>query len=257
MKKFVTVLICLLTMAPPALPAMAADAPADGGEGNGAAEALNAEWQYYKAVPDYSSGYWLDEAGVLTVGLVDEAGREEVLAIVGNVPVNFEEHVYSYNELWNIQLAIEPFMNENVGIMTVGVNVRDNVTEVGIDMEVPGAEGFVEKMLARYGGRVAFKDKTGLTLDYVKGEASSAAQAAVPGRGLPPQTVVTLLCVIGLGGAFWLLARSRRMVRQVQTADGGAAATPPVTRKETEAAVRRSSARTDTTLYDIMKKLEE
>lgn len=164
-----------------------ADAPADGGEGNGAAEALNAEWQYYKAVPDYSSGYWLDEAGVLTVGLVDEAGREEVLAIVGNVPVNFEEHVYSYNELWNIQLAIEPFMNENVGIMTVGVNVRDNVTEVGIDMEVPGAEGFVEKMLARYGGRVAFKDKTGLTLDYVKGEASSAAKRPFPAGACLPR----------------------------------------------------------------------
>lgn len=257
MKKLMTLLTAALLTAALALPAMAADVPADEAPGYDTAQILGECWGYDN-YPDYVSGYWLDEAGVLNVGLVDETKKDEVLALVGGGVVNFVTHSYSYAELQEVQQAIEPYFEEDVGIMTAGVDQSENVLVIGVDMEHPNAAAFVEEVAALYGDRVTFENKEGLTIEYTVGNYPPGAQSIVPSRGLTPGQVVTAVGVIGLAGAFWLLLRSRRMAHSARTADGGTvSAAPAVTRRETETAVRNLTAEPDTTLKDIMERLEE
>lgn len=257
MKKLMTLLAAAFAAVMLALPAAAADVPADEAPGYDTAQILGECWGYDN-YPDYVSGYWLDEAGVLNVGLVDETKKDEVLALVGGGVVNFVTHSYSYAELKEVQQAIEPYFEEDVGIMTAGVDQSENVLVIGVDMEHPNAAAFVEEVAALYGDRVTFESKEGLTIEYTVGNYPPGAQSVVPSRGLTPGQVVTAVGVIGLAGAFWLLLRSRRMARGARIASGGViSAAPTVTRKETETAVKNLTAEPDIVLKDIVEKLEE
>ena len=257
MKKVLAFLTAALMTAALTAPAMAADVPADGRGDYSAAEALNIYWEYYENIPDYSSGFWLDEDGVLTVGLVDEAGRDEVLAIVGDAKVNFVRHTYSYNELMAIQEELTlALMELDLPIVTIGVNVMDNVTEVGLNTEDPGAAGFMAELTVRYGDRVAFRDMTGMVVEFAAGTKPAVNTELLPkDSGVPTPLIV--VCIAGLCGAFWILAQGRRMARQAQTVDGQTFSAAPATRKETEAAVKNTVAQPDTTLRDIVEKLEK
>lgn len=161
MKKFTIMLTCLLLAVLTILPAGAAAPDQPFG-----ADALGAAWEWYENVPDYSSGYWLGEDGVLTVGLVDQSGREAVLAIVGDAPVHFVTHAYSYNELKAIQKELESYLRKDVGLVAVGVYVMDNRVQAGMDTSHPAADAFIEKMTAIYGDRVYFEGADGLQIVY-------------------------------------------------------------------------------------------
>ena len=143
MKKVSAAVLCLLLAVLVILPAGAAapDQPAG-------ADALGAAWEWYENVPDYSSGYWLGEDGVLTVGLVDESGKDGVLSIVGDAPVNFVMQKYSYNELMAVQKELESYFAKDVGLVTVGVDVMENRVHADVNTANSAAAPFMEKMTA-------------------------------------------------------------------------------------------------------------
>ena len=208
-------LLCLLLTVLLAVPAAAAapDQP-DG------AEVLGAAWEWYEKVPDYSSGYWLGEDGVLTVGLVDEAGKAEVLAIVGDAPVNFVTHAYSYNELMAVQRELEEYFAKDVGLVSVAVYVMDNRVEADLDVTHPAAALFAEKMVNKHGDRLVFREAEGplLVLDAVTDPMTDPilTGTVVPTVGAEAEekpannTPATAVGVVLIAAAAVLLSRSRR-----------------------------------------------
>ena len=157
MKKIAAGLICVMLAVMMILPAGAAapDRP------NGAEE-LGTAWEWYEKVPDYSGGFWIGEDGALTVGLVDEAGKAEVLSIVGDAPVQFVTQAYSYNELMAVQKELENYFDKDVGLVTVGVYVMENTVQASVDTANPNAAAFMEKMTVRFGDKVTFHGEDGL-----------------------------------------------------------------------------------------------
>lgn len=213
MKKIATILICVLMIALLALPGMAA-APdqADG------VDALSLAWNGYDAIPAYSGGYWIGDDGVLTVGLVDEAGKAEVLAIVGDAQVNFVMQTYSYNELMVVQNELTEYFEADVGLQTLGVYVMTNTVEAGIDMDHPGAASFVEEMGARYGNKLVFCDTDGVVLETT-GEAAPEDDGRIessfsPFIGMKKSTVIIIMALIGVAliaiGVTAIVTQSRK-----------------------------------------------
>ena len=214
MKRIATLLLCAVLAAALLLPAAAA-AP----DGVGGVQALDEAWQWYEAVPDYSSGYWLGEDGVLTVGLVDESGKDGVLAIVGDAPVNFVMQKYSYNELMAVQKELESYFAKDVGLVTMGVDVMENRVHADVNTANSAAAPFMEKMTAVYGDKIFFRGEDGLevVLDSV-GTAPqdgpiltgtvvpSTGAEEKPGKAAP----VTIIGVILIAAAALLLTRNRR-----------------------------------------------
>lgn len=215
MKRVSAAVLCLLLAVLMILPAGAAapDQPAG-------ADVLGAAWEWYENVPDYSSGYWLGEDGVLTVGLVDESGKDGVLAIVGDAPVNFVMQKYSYNELMAVQKELESYFAKDVGLVTVGVDVMENRVHANVNTASSAAAPFMEKMTAVYGDKIFFRGEDGLevVLDSV-GTApqdgpiitgtvvpSTGAEEEKPGKAAP----VTIIGVILIAAAAVLLNRNRR-----------------------------------------------
>lgn len=215
MKKFAMILVCMMLAVVMLLPAGAAAPDQTSG-----ADALGAAWQWYEQVPDYSSGYWLGEDGVLTVGLVDEAGKAEVLSIVGDAPVHFVMQRYSYNELMAVQKELENCFQKDVGLVTVGIYVMENVVKVGIDTANPNAAAFMEKMTSIYGDKVFFEGEDGLrvvvdVMDAPSAESPIITGTIVPTEGadeeMPEKTApTTVIGVALLAAAAVLLNRSRR-----------------------------------------------
>lgn len=212
MKKITAVLICILMIALLALPGMAA-AP-DQVDG---VNALSLAWNGYDAIPDYSGGYWIGDDGVLTVGLVDEAGKAEVLAIVGDAPVNFVMQTYSYNELMAVQNELTEYFEADVGLKTLGVYVMTNTVEAGIDMDHPGAASFVEEMGTRYGNKLVFCDTDGVVLETT-GEAAPEEDGRIestlsPFLGMKKSAVIIVMAIIGVAlvaiGVVTIIVQSR------------------------------------------------
>lgn len=215
MKKFAMMLVCMMLAVVMLLPAGAAAPDQPSG-----ADALGAAWQWYEQVPDYSSGYWLGEDGVLTVGLVDEAGKDEVLSIVGDAPVHFVMQRYSHNELMAVQKELENYFQKDVGLVTVGIYVMENVVKVGIDTANPNAAAFMEKMTAIYGDKVFFEGEDGLRVVVDVMDAPSAESPIITGTIVPTEgegeekpgktAPTTVIGVALIAVAAVLLSRSRR-----------------------------------------------
>lgn len=215
MKKFAMILVCMMLAVVMLLPAGAAAPDRPSG-----ADALGAAWEWYEQVPDYSSGYWLGEDGVLTVGLVDESGKDEVLAIVGDTPVHFVMQRYSYNELMAVQKELENYFQKDVGLVTVGVDVMENRVHANVDTANANAASFMEKMSVIYGDKVYFEGEDGLRVVVDVMDAPSAESPIITGTIIPTEgegeekpgkTVpTTVIGVVVLAAAAVLLNRSRR-----------------------------------------------
>ena len=213
MKKIAVILTCLLLAVLTILPAGAADPDLPSG-----ADALGAAWEWYGNVPDYSSGYWLGEDGVLTVGLVDESGRDEVLAIVGDAPVRFVTQTYSYNELMAVQKELEDYLRKDVGLVVVSVRVMENRVQADMDTSHPAADAFMEKMTAIYGDKLYFEGADGLQIVYTVEDPirdpiltstvvpTDGAAGEKPGKAAPTTVIGVMLIAV----AAVLLTRSRR-----------------------------------------------
>lgn len=213
MKKFTVMLTCLLLAVLTILPAGAAAPDQPFG-----ADALGAAWEWYKNVPDYSSGYWLGEDGVLTVGLVDESGRDEVLAIVGDAPVRFVTQTYSHNELMAVQKELEDYLRKDVGLVVVSVRVMENRVQADMDTSHPAADAFMEKMTAIYGDKLYFEGADGLQIVYTVEDPirdpiltstvvpTDGADEEKPGKVAPTTVIGVMLIAV----AAVLLTRSRR-----------------------------------------------
>jgi len=202
--------------------------------------------------PDYVCGVWTtDNCATLTIAVTKdkagETGKAEILELIENdSTVQFTYQTYSHAELFAIQWELTEFLGNETGAMSIGVAEMENVVDIGIDMENPGSEAFMQKCFETYGTRVRFEDMSGMTLSYSTAENFGLIQPAggsdIGGKVANRRSTGTLWTLTVLFALFCLALWSLHLRRgAVQRVDGGVEPAP-LSRRETEAAVREHLA---------------
>lgn len=207
------------------------------------------EYWSENGIPYYVTGIWATEGGYM-VGLVEgpvgEAAKEEILASMEkDLYLRFTYQTYPLWELEQVMEELKPYFVRNWGLCGAGVCQQENVVSVGIDPDNPMAGELEAELTARFGDKIQVRE----------GEVFFAYKIK---EWLSPGQVTLLVTVFGalaLSGLF-LCAALRR--RGVQTVEGCVVARGvSFSRKAAEAAVRKAEEYPDTTLRDIVQKLEK
>ena len=187
MKKITVVMLCFFLVA-----VIASPVTASASESLSGIKIVGEAWAWGEKVPDYVGGFWLNDDGILTVGLVENGRREEVLAMVGEVPVEFVDQTYAYNDLKHVMNELSGCFELDVGLMTVGVDMKRNAVEVGVDTTKEAAAAFVEVTAVLYGGKVYLRDLYGEAI--VPGEIPDGRTD----KSFPWGVVLGVICAIAV-----------------------------------------------------------
>ena len=219
------------------------------------------------AYPDYVCGVWSTDGGMdnLTIAVLEgaagEAGKAEILDLVADdSTLTIVTQKYSHAELRAIQEELTPSLGDETGAYGIGVYEMDNKVHVDINTDNPGAEDFMAKCLEQYGDRIVFEAGSGVSVTAESaGNANAAAGAAMRedlGRthSAPLLWMLTALFAVFCVGAWCLLRRGAVL----QTVTGPTVtAEPPLSRSQTEAAVRDAqTAPAPENLQAILQKIE-
>lgn len=209
--------------------------------------------------PDYVGGVWTDNGTdyPLTFAVTDDAagkaGKQEILRLIADdASVKFVKVKHSYDLLWQIRNEIEPYFEQKIGLVGLGVYDMENC--VGLEIhkdyrDVAATQELVQNLMARYGDAVRISYTDG----YV---AMTTLQEVDPIRDAASPTASAGIAVIGaaiLGTAALVLTlRHRKHALAAQTAAGtvtvGATRTP--TRRAVKKALRESGETPPTALED-------
>ncbi len=101
------------------------------------AGALHQAWMAGEGLPDYISGVWSTDGGSdnLTFGIVREEklqaeGLYEIIRDKESLTVVYQ--TYSYNTLRSVQQALEHYLNDGLGFVSIGVDVYKNCVELEV-----------------------------------------------------------------------------------------------------------------------------
>ncbi len=114
----------------------------------------------YSKCPDYIGGWWTDAEGYLHIALADEAGRAEILEILGEdeVLLIFESVKYSLNELLAIAEEVKVMGGKNENYSGIFVFNYENAVHVyfSCDEGDSSVQNFVNECTEKYGDAVKF-----------------------------------------------------------------------------------------------------
>jgi len=199
--------------------------------------------------PDYVCGVWTtDNGATLTFAVTNdeagEAGKAEILELVENdSTVQFTYQTYPHAELWAIQQALTDDLGDETGAWSIGVHEMENIVCIGINMEHPNSEAFMQRCFESYGDRVRFEDGKGIDLTIEKFGMAAVSSPSVGSSSSGADSF--LFWILPLAALLvWIgFAIGRKRLPLLQTADGTVvSAGHRLSRKDTETIVRSSSA---------------
>lgn len=122
--------------------------------------------------PAYICGVYSTDGGIenltfaVTKDEAGEAGKAEILALVSDKStVSFTYQSYPHAELWAIQLELTPYLGDETGANSLGIQEIDNVLVIGINEENKNAETFMASCFEKYGDRIKFELNDGIFLE--------------------------------------------------------------------------------------------
>lgn len=221
--------------------------------------------------PDYICGVWSKDGGthltvMVTKDEAGEAGKAEILGLIeDDSSVDFTYGSYTYLELRELQEVIVGFMKENkYGLIGCGVEEKNNYLSVMIDKNNENAQTFMDMCFEKYNNMIAFEHSDGVSF-FVANEAGNGdlnIGGAAPTIGINPSSggnvydadsapvnqyrgvllwLLPALALLLIAGTVLLILRRRRAALVTNTGavvNGDA----PLTRAQTEAAVKESEA---------------
>lgn len=208
MKKLRTFVILWVLVCACALPAFGTDGQyATAGE-------LYQAWA--EELPDYICGVWSTDGGTsrLTFGIQENAagsaGKQEILALIrDDSTVSFVYQKHSRNHLIRIQDALGEYLQQDLGLISAGLNEIENQIDLAIyekRRDDPATKALVAELTDQYGDAIA--------IEYTDQLIFSTLGAA------PFYTQPSFWCVLGgaavcfLFSAGLLLKRRKRLALQ-------------------------------------------
>lgn len=211
--------------------------------------------------PSYICGVWSTDGSQenltfsVTKDEAGEAGKAEILELVeDDSTVSFTYQSYPHEELWAIQLELEPWLGDATGAYGIGVYEMENTVVISINTDHPKSEAFMQDCFAAYGDRIRFETGSGLT--FTAGSSEIGVISAVGGLAFTEETGGSGAADIGGSSTqrsvwLWLFAAVLAMAGAaawsghlplLQTVGGKNTTIPTrMTRRETAEAVRQSS----------------
>ena len=161
--------------------------------------------------PDYVCGIWSTDGSMdhLNIALVEgeagEKGKEEILSMLKSSDgITFSTLKYSHGTLCGIQNDfLKNVAWQDKGVFGFGVDEKENVLAVDIDMNNSFAQGFMNECFDRYGDLIKFENGSGATIataesrgegaNFEKGRFESFPWASI----LTMPVLIALFCIYG------------------------------------------------------------
>ena len=188
MKKFVTFLFAILLICSCSVLASAEEVKYD------TAGDLYEAW--YENLPDYICGVWSTDGGTsnLTFGIqnteLGNAGKTEMLELVKNdSSITFVYQEYSRNYLLQIQKELDGYFEKDLGLISTGLNEKNNCIVLGIFEERKddaGTQNMIEEITQKYGNAVSI-------------EYTDELSVLTTDNNRPQYTQLSTLLIVGLG----------------------------------------------------------
>ncbi len=190
MKKIGFFLIMLMLLLP--ITARAAEAPYEN------FQQLWEQWQE-TGLPDYISGVWSNDGSLedVTIGIVESRKQQaqQLLAQLPDSSITILYQQYSWNELFSIQQALECYMQQDYGLVALGIDVYENRLEAEFHsdyQEDPRTQALIRQLSEQYGDTVHFQFSD-LQLIPVTAP-SQSLQSWLPQQAQPTGPWMLLVC---------------------------------------------------------------
>lgn len=192
-----------------------------------------------------------DEAG--------EAGKAEILALVkDDSTVTFTYQSYPYAELRAIQEELTPYMGDDIGINSLGIDEMENVLTIGINSQTKTAETehFMQECFEKYGNHIRFQDNEGIyiytnSIDELSGGGSTLDKGT---QTFQWYLFVSILLILLIGVFFFV----RHPALEMQTTSGEVVNAAGFSVSETEELAKQAIIEPSEKLdNDILSKIEK
>ena len=219
--------------------------------------AQNTDYYAEYPYPDYVCGVWSTDGGsrnltfAVTKNEEGEAGKEEILRLIeDDSTVTFTYQTYSYKELWDVRMELEPRMGEETGAIGMGIYEMDNVLHIDIDEKNPNGEYFMKECFERFGNKVAFKVGE-IADDLITVEEGGFIDAG--GSGMAGKAWVWGMAALAVAAAVLLVIFRQRIFVHAGT-NAAALSVGSMTKGEVEQAVKDANVSPSEELEQRIKK---
>lgn len=163
MKKWIILILAVLLCGIGTVPAYAAEIDTMPDGSFATAEELFQYWEstYPPQYPDYISGVWTDNGTSypLTFAVTDDAagraGKQEILRLLADDDsVKFTKQTYSRNALWAAMEDVSQYLDQDLGLVGLGVYDMDNYVGVEIlksHKDNEATQDFLKEIRKRHG----------------------------------------------------------------------------------------------------------
>lgn len=201
-------------------------------------------WHY--DLPDYICGVWSTDGGItnLTFGIQNNeagnAGKQEILELIENdASVSFVYQQFGRNDLLQMQAEIDEYFQEDLGLLSTGLNEMNNCIVLGIHKERKDdvlTQGMISEITEKYGEAVCveYTDQPVFTITEEKNPTPWLALTKQPSVLMPLGMLILLMI-----GVVFAIAIRRKMLL-LQTDHGTAASFSPPSSKAVEDMVKKS-----------------
>jgi len=205
-------------------------------------------WAAADQYPDYIGGIWSTDGGYsnLTFGICSEEGKDEILALVENdATVSFAQQKHSKNKLLRIQEELIPYLEQNIGIQSVGVYDMENRVVLGVLLEKKDDEALnhaFSEIAQKYGDAVAIEFEAQIIAMGSMEEMKLIDVTSLTSHRFDAMVPFYLIFAAMLFTAMvWLVVRKKRTATAQAVHGGEVSGTMRCSSAEVEEMVRRSA----------------
>ena len=201
---------------------------------------------WYNNLPDYICGVWSTDGGTanLTFGIQNNeagnAGKLEILELIENdASVTCVYQQFGRNDLLQMQAEIDEYFQEDLGLLSTGLDEMNNCIVLGIHKERKDdalTQSMISEIIEKYGEAVCveYTDPIVYTITEEKNPPLWLTITKQPSVLMPMGVLIPLMI-----GVVFAIAIRRKMLL-LQTSHGTAASSSPPSSKAVEDMVKKS-----------------